>query len=149
MSDAFGLDRFDYALPRELIAQHPLPERDAARLLVLYRAGGARLHSQVRDLTRFLRAGDLLVGNASRVRPARLRGRKASGGAAEALILGFLPDSPGRYRALLRCGGRLRVGQKFHFGTESETLDAELETLSEGGEVTLVFSPEACTELPK
>ena len=143
MSDAFSLDLFDYSLPRARIAQHPLPERDAARLLVLDRTGGTHQHGQVRDLSRWLRAGDLLVGNASRVRPARLRGRKATGGAAEALILGFLPDSPGRYRALLRCGGRQRVGQKFHFGTESETLDAELETLSEGGEVTLVFSPEA------
>ncbi len=143
MSDAFSLDLFDYSLPRARIAQHPLPERDAARLLVLDRTGGTRQHGRVRDLSRWLRAGDLLVGNASRVRPARLRGRKATGGAAEALILGFLPDSPGRYRALLRCGGRLRVGQKFHFGTESETIDAELETLSEGGEVTLVFSPEA------
>lgn len=141
MSDAFGLDLFDYELPRELIAQHPLPERDAARLLVLDRAGENRLHRQVRDLTRCLRAGDLLVGNASRVRPARLRGRKASGGAAEALVLGFLPDSPGHYRALVRCGGRLRVGQTFLFGTESETLEAKLAALSDGGEVTLAFSP--------
>jgi S-adenosylmethionine:tRNA ribosyltransferase-isomerase len=142
VSDAFGLDLFDYALPRERIAQHPLPERDAARLLVLDRTGGTRLHTQVRDLTRWLRAGDLLVGNASRVRPARLRGSKASGGAADALVLGFLPDSPGHYRALVRCGGRLRVGQKFHFGTESETIEAKLAALSDDGEVTLAFSPD-------
>jgi S-adenosylmethionine:tRNA ribosyltransferase-isomerase len=142
VSDPFSLDLFDYSLPRARIAQHPLPERDAARLLILDRTGGTSEHGRVRELSRWLRAGDLLVGNASRVRPARLRGRKATGGAAEALILGFLPDAPGRYRALLRCGGRLRIGQKFHFGTESETLDAELETLSEDGEVTLVFSPD-------
>jgi S-adenosylmethionine:tRNA ribosyltransferase-isomerase len=142
VSDPFSLDLFDYSLPRARIAQHPLPERDAARLLVLDRTGGANEHGRVRDLSRWLRAGDLLVGNASQVRPARLRGRKVTGGAAEALILGFLPDAPGRYRALLRCAGRLRAGQKFRFGTESETLDAELEALSEGGEVTLAFSPD-------
>ena len=143
MTDAFSLDRFDYKLPRERIAQHPLPERDAARLLVLDRAGGANRHSQVRELSRWLRAGDLLVGNASWVRPARLRGRKASGGGAEALILGFLPDSPGHYRALVRCGGRLREEQKFHFGSDaSRTIDAELVALGEAGEVTLAFSPD-------
>jgi len=142
VSDALGLDLFDYALPPERIAQHPLLERDAARLLVLDRTGGSRSHRQVRDLAECLRAGDLLVGNASRVRPARLRGRKASGGAAEALILGFLPDSPGHYRALVRCGGRLRVGQEFLFGTGSETLEARLAALSESGELTLTFCPD-------
>jgi S-adenosylmethionine:tRNA-ribosyltransferase-isomerase (queuine synthetase) len=116
VTDSFSLDLFDYELPRERIAQHPLPERDEARLLVLDRRGGPDRHSQVRELSRCLRAGDLLVGNASWVRPARLRGRKASGGGAQALILGALRDSPGRYRALLRCTGRLREGQKFRFG---------------------------------
>ena len=143
VSDAFSLDLFDYELPPERIAQHPLPERDAARLLVLDRTGGGPQHSQVRELSRWLRAGDLLVGNATWVRPARLRGRKASGGAAEALILGFLRDSPGHYRALVRCGGRLRKGQKFHFGTaDSGTIDAELAALGDAGEVTLAFSPD-------
>jgi S-adenosylmethionine:tRNA ribosyltransferase-isomerase len=143
VSDAFSLDLFNYKLPSERIAQHPLPERDAARLLVLDRSGSANQHSQVRQLSRWLRPGDLLVGNASWVRPARLRGRKASGGAAEALLLGLLPDSPGHYRALVRCGGRLRKGQKFHFGAAGfETIDAELVAMGEAGEVTLAFSPD-------
>jgi len=141
VSDSLSLDLFDYELPPERIAQHPLPERDAARLLVLDRSGGGIQHARVRDLPRWLRAGDLLVGNASRVRPARLRGLKTSGGAAEALILGFLRDAPGHYRALVRCGGRLRKGQKFRFGNESETIDAELVALSKSGEVTLAFAP--------
>jgi S-adenosylmethionine:tRNA ribosyltransferase-isomerase len=142
LSDAFSLDLFDYTLPGARIAQHPLPERDAARLLVLDRTGGTTVHARVRDLPRWLRAGDLLVGNATRVRSARLRGRKASGGAAEALILGLLRDVPGHYRALVRCGGRLREGQKFRFGVDCETIDAELVALSDGGEVTLAFSPD-------
>jgi S-adenosylmethionine:tRNA ribosyltransferase-isomerase len=138
VTDSISLDLFDYELPRERIAQHPLPERDEARLLVLDRRGGPDRHSQVRELSRWLRAGDLLVGNASWVRPARLRGRKASGGAAEALILGALRDPPGHYRALLRCAGRLRECQRFSFGApEAATIDAELAALGEGGEVTL------------
>jgi len=143
VSDAFSLDLFDYKLPRERIAQHPLPERDAARLLVLDRAEESNRHSRVRELSRWLRAGDLLVGNATWVRPARLRGRKASGGAAGALILGPLSDSPGHYRALVRCAGRLREGQKFHFGAaDSGEIDAELAALGDAGEVTLAFSPD-------
>jgi S-adenosylmethionine:tRNA ribosyltransferase-isomerase len=143
VSDALCLDLFDYKLPRECIAQHPLPERDAARLLVLDRAAELNQHSQVRELWRWLRAGDLLVGNASWVRPARLRGRRATGGRAEALLLGCLGDLPGHYRALVRCSGRLREGQKFHFGApDSETIDAELVTVGDAGEVTLAFAPE-------
>ena len=142
MADSFSLDLFDYELPRERIAQHPLPERDAARLLVLDRRGGPDRHSRVRELSRWLRAGDLLVGNASWVRPARLRGRKASGGAAQALILGALRDAPGRYRALVKCTGRLREGQKFRFpAPEGAPIEAELAALGEGGEVTLAFPP--------
>ncbi len=152
MSEPFPLELFDYALPPAQIAQHPLPERDAARLMVLDRSGESTEHGRVRDLLRWLRPGDLLVGNASRVRPARLRGCKETGGAAEALILGLLPDTPCQYRALLRCGGRLRKGQKFRFGTEAETIEAELIDVSESGEVTLAFatdvSPYAVGEMP-
>jgi len=143
VSDAVSLDLFDYKLPRERIAQRPLSERDAARLLVLDRTAGGNRHSQVRELSRWLRAGDLLVGNATWVRPARLRGRKASGGGAGALILGPLGDPPGHYRALVRCAGRLREGQKFHFGAaDSGEIEAELVDLGDGGEVTLAFSPD-------
>jgi S-adenosylmethionine:tRNA ribosyltransferase-isomerase len=135
------LDDFDYALPRERIAQHPLRERDAARLLVLDRAGGGIQHARVRDLSRWLRAGDLLVGNATRVQPARLRGHKATGGAAEALLLGALGAAPGHHRALLRCGGRLRVGLKLCFRSGSRVLDAEVASVRPDGVVTLAFAP--------
>ncbi|MCZ7640146.1 MAG: tRNA preQ1(34) S-adenosylmethionine ribosyltransferase-isomerase QueA [Verrucomicrobia bacterium] len=79
---------FHYDLPPELIAQHPAPHREDARLLVLHRADDRREHRRFPDLLDYLRAGDLLVLNNSRVLPARLRGRKpASGGEVEVLLV--------------------------------------------------------------
>jgi len=79
---------FDYELPEELIAQAPLPERDASRLLFLPRRDGAVQHRAVRDLPDLLRSGDLLVVNDARVIPARLHGHKeGSGGKVELLLV--------------------------------------------------------------
>src|SRR4051812_31140627 len=79
---------FDFDLPTELIAQDPVPERTAARLLYLCRDTGALTHAAVADLPRLLRAGDLLVANNTRVFPARLLGRRVpSGGAVECLLI--------------------------------------------------------------
>jgi S-adenosylmethionine:tRNA ribosyltransferase-isomerase len=143
LSAEIDLAEYDYVLPRERIAQRPLPERDAARLLVLDRSRTDLTYSSVSALPDWLAPGDLLVVNASRVVPARLRGRKATGGAAEALLLGTAPGARGQYRALLGCRGRLRVGQKFRFSSVSESLDAEVVRIAEDGEVVLAFPPEA------
>ena len=79
---------FDYDLPPERIAQHPLPERDASRMMVVCRAEGRWEHHQFRDLPAFLRADDLLVLNDTKVRPARLFGRRTdTGGNVELLLL--------------------------------------------------------------
>ncbi|MCR4374669.1 MAG: S-adenosylmethionine:tRNA ribosyltransferase-isomerase, partial [Acidobacteria bacterium] len=75
---------FDFDLPEHLIAQHPRA-RGASRLLVVDRAAGTWQESRVADLPRWLRAGDLLVANDSRVFPARLLGRRPGGGRAECL----------------------------------------------------------------
>ncbi len=99
---------FDYDLPQDLIAQQPLPERDASRLLVLDRASGRITHRGFRDLPSLLDPGDLLVVNRSRVFPARLLGRRAGGGAAEVLLVRRKPD--GIWDALVRPGRRLRPG---------------------------------------
>ena len=77
---------FHFDLPHELIAQTPLPERSASRLLLLDVAAGSREDRMFRELPGFLRPGDLLVFNDTRVLPARLYGRKESGGAVEILI---------------------------------------------------------------
>jgi S-adenosylmethionine:tRNA ribosyltransferase-isomerase len=145
------LDAFDYVLPPEQIAQEPAEPRDAARLLVLERRGGARHHTTVRELPGWLRAGDLLVRNATRVLPARLRGRKESGGLAEALLL-EAAGAPDRFRALVRAGGRLREGQKLRFEGNGLALGAEIAGLAEDGSVVLCFesghSPYALGEAP-
>lgn len=102
---------FDYRLPEELIAQHPLPDRAGARLLVL--EGAAAQDDQVRSIGRWLRAGDLLVLNDTRVIPARLRGHKATGGRVEVLVERI--EAPDTALALVRAsksppaGSRLRL----------------------------------------
>jgi len=101
-------DDFDYELPPDAIAQQPLPERDASRLLVLERRTGAVRHQVFRDLPELLSPGDLLIVNRSRVFPARLLGRRKGGGAAEVLLVESLGD--GVWEALVRPGRRLRPG---------------------------------------
>ena len=144
------LAEYDYALPPECIAQHPPERRSEARLLVLDRQDpGRHRHVQIDALPRLLRPGDLLVRNATRVVPARLLGRKATGGRAEALLLGPEPacSLPGRrtFRALVRCRGRLRPGLALCFdgAATSAPLDAEIVDVGDAGEVLLAFASDA------
>ncbi len=144
--DALDLASYDFDLPAECIAQRPVSPRDAARLMHVDRASGviaSREHrNQIRDLPHLLRAGDLLVLNVTRVLAARLRGRKSSGGRAEALLLEPLADATGRrYRALVRSSGRLHAGQHFEFGPRGAGLAAELVRIEANGEVVLAFAP--------
>lgn len=121
------LTDFDYALPPELIAQHPVEPRDAARLLVVDRAGGRLEHRIFRDLPEYLRPDDVLVLNDTRVLPARLRARKSTGGAVEVLLLrpaGETDTATARPRdgemweVLLRPGRRVRTGTRLAFLSE-------------------------------
>jgi S-adenosylmethionine:tRNA ribosyltransferase-isomerase len=102
------LAAYDFELPPELVAQEPLPRRDASRVLVLDRAGGTVAHRTFTDLPDLLRAGDLLVTNRSRVFPARLLGRREGGGAAEILLV--RREGPDAWLAMVRPGRRLRPG---------------------------------------
>ncbi len=99
---------FDYALPPGLIAQAPLAERDASRLMVLDRGTGALDHRRFADLPALVAPGDVVVVNDSRVIPARLRARRAGGGAAEVLLV--TREDGGTWRALVRPGARIRPG---------------------------------------
>jgi S-adenosylmethionine:tRNA ribosyltransferase-isomerase len=101
---------FSYPLPRELIANRPLPERGASRLLALDGASGALRDLAFRDLASLLRPGDLLVLNDTRVLPARLLGRKASGGACELLLERVLGGR--RILAQARASKGLRPGTR-------------------------------------
>jgi S-adenosylmethionine:tRNA ribosyltransferase-isomerase len=105
---------FDYVLPPELVAQEPLANRDAARLLVLDRSAEGPAHRTVADLPALLRPGDLLVVNDARVFPARLLGRREpSGGKVECLLLERHGD--GTWEALVHPGQKLRVGERIVF----------------------------------
>ncbi len=100
---------FDFVLPPELIAQQPMPKRDESRLLVLSRAAGDIAHRKFRDLLDFLRVGDVLVLNNSRVIPARLRGVNAkTGGKFEVFLLE--ESAPNDWWCLMRPGKNARIG---------------------------------------
>lgn len=108
---------FDYDLPHELIAQEPLAERDASRLLVVERSTGSFQHRMFRDLPTLLSPGDLLVVNDSRVIPARLSGRKLTGGRIELLLLRRIDQ--GCWEALAKPTRRLRVGTELSIEAKS------------------------------
>ncbi|MBE6944138.1 MAG: tRNA preQ1(34) S-adenosylmethionine ribosyltransferase-isomerase QueA [Ruminococcaceae bacterium] len=105
---------FWYDLPEELIAQTPLTQRDASRLLVLDRETGETCHRHFYDIYDYLQPGDCLVMNDSRVLPARLLGRRPSGGAVELLLLRDLGNK--QWECLAKPGRKLQPGQKVIFG---------------------------------
>ena len=141
-------DLFDFELPPERIALRPIAPRDAARLLVVRPAGAPPFSDQiVSDLPGLLRPGDVLVVNDSKVIPARLAGRRIGRGAAEPAIEATLHQrlDGARWRAFVKPGKRLAVGDVIRFGSEGEVcflgeLDATVEAKGEGGEVTLAFA---------
>jgi S-adenosylmethionine:tRNA ribosyltransferase-isomerase len=112
---------FEYPLPAELIAQAPLADRAASRLLVLERASGTTHHRRFADLVELVRPGDVLVLNTSRVIPARLHGTREGGGGtgapAEILLVRELAD--GTWLALGHPGGKLRPGRRVRVGDDS------------------------------
>lgn len=109
------LSKFDYELPEALIADHPAPERDASRLLVLPRFEGVVRHLHFRDLPSLLRPGDLLVVNDSKVLPARLLGkRRGSGGRVEILLL-ERHEGDGEWFCLVAPGRKAAPGTVLEF----------------------------------
>jgi S-adenosylmethionine:tRNA ribosyltransferase-isomerase len=112
LTRAVRLDDFDYSLPADRIAQHPSAGRDEARLLVHHRAAALTEHHVFHELPALLPAGALLVVNDTRVVPARLRGRKPTGGAVELLLLDAAPAPDGLLRCLLRSAKPLRPGTR-------------------------------------
>jgi S-adenosylmethionine:tRNA ribosyltransferase-isomerase len=103
------LDRFDYFLPKELVAQHPAPKRDESRLLVVDRAKGRLYHESFPAVKKYLRPGDVLVVNDARVLPARLVGRRIlTGGRWEGLFLGARAEG---WEMLCKTRGRIGDGE--------------------------------------
>ena len=105
---------FWYDLPEELIAQTPLEQRDTSRLLVLNRTTGELEHKHFYDILDYLRPGDCLVMNDSRVLPARLLGHRPTGGAVEVLLLRDLGDK--KWECLCKPGRKMQVGSQVIFG---------------------------------
>lgn len=109
---------FDYNLPPELIAQTPLEPRDRSRLMVLERSQGSIEHRRFSDLVDYLKPGDVLVFNDSRVIPARLKGKKAdSGGKVELLLLRQLDDAV--WEVLIKPAKRVAIGTKLEISGDS------------------------------
>lgn len=123
--DDVSLASYDYELPDTAIAQRPAPQRDAARLMVVDPLTGGLAHTRFAHLGAFLRPGDVLVLNDSRVNHARLRGRKASGGVVDALLLER--EDVRHWTALVRASRRPRPGTPVHFGADLQaTVVADL-----------------------
>ena len=128
---------FYFDLPPELIAQTPIPQRDASRLLVLNKATGATEHRHFYDLPSYLRAGDCLILNNSRVLPARLLGHRVpGGGACEVLLLIDRGDNV--WECLVRPGKKLRAGARIAFGDGELTAEIA-EELPDGNRLVRFF----------
>ncbi|MFH1854015.1 MAG: tRNA preQ1(34) S-adenosylmethionine ribosyltransferase-isomerase QueA [Candidatus Omnitrophota bacterium] len=136
------LSDFDYNLPKGLVAQYPSERRDGSRLLVLHKNSGKIEHRIFRDITGYFQKGDLLVLNNTKVVPARLFGRKRTGGKVEALILahgfpqlGSASFGTGRaqgdeYEVLLKPARGCKIGTKLIFGDGA--LKAEVSKIENG-----------------
>lgn len=146
------VDDFSYELPADLIAQTPLDDRSASRLLVVDRATGSLTHSSIRDLGQWLAPGDVLVANNSRVLPARLRGIRAdTGGRVELLLL--RREAAGRWSALAKPARRLRPGTRLALIPRAggDRIEGNAEVVEQGtaGEVLVQLDDTVETELQR
>jgi S-adenosylmethionine:tRNA ribosyltransferase-isomerase len=137
---------YDYDLPDGAIAQEPVEPRDAARLLVAL--GADARHAHIRDLADVLRPGDLLVANDTRVLPARLHLRKATGGAAEVLLLEQAGPDPAEWEALVRPARRLQPGTVLIGGDGRPLVQVGERTRRDTWRVRLLAAPWSSGEVP-
>ena len=136
-------DDFDYKLPPEFIAQKPIEPRDSSRLLVVNRQSGSIEHYQFRDLLRFLKNGDVMVFNDSRVIPARLSGTKTNtGGSVEILLLRRLDTNI--WETLVKPGRRVKTGTVLELADSHRNSIVTADVIAEGesGLRTIKFSDE-------
>ena len=126
---------FWYDLPEELIAQTPLADRTASKLLVLNRTNGQTAHRHFFDIIDYLNPGDCLVMNDSRVLPARLLGCRPTGGAVELLLLKDLGNRC--WECLAKPGRKLQEGQEVYFGDRQ--LKAAVRTVLDDGNRVVEF----------
>jgi S-adenosylmethionine:tRNA ribosyltransferase-isomerase len=132
------LSEFDYDLPKELIARFSLKERDQARLMVVDRAQRTITHAVFKDIVSYVRKGDLLALNDTKVRACRLKGRRKTGGKVEVMLLNRLHGLT--FQALIK-PGRLRVGERIAFDNPevSCTITAKNEVAFEAKNVDEIY----------
>lgn len=147
------LELLDYTLPTELIAQHPAPRREDARLLVVDRASGGLSDARVTDLPARLRPGDALALNETRVIPARLAVRRESGGRIELLFV--RPEAESGWRVLARPGRNARVGGRLvseggglHLRVTAAGENGERVVMIERGDLASTLDAEGDVPLP-
>ena len=134
---------FNFYLPEELIAQHPLEKRDSSRLMILDKKSGEITHSSFHHIIDYLNEGDTLVLNNTRVMPARLIGEKqGTGGKIEFLLLKRIEGD--KWECLARPGKKAKIGQKFSFGEGK--LTCEVVDIIEEGNRIIEFSYEGIFE---
>jgi len=112
------IEEFDYTLPRSLIAQYPSPKRGDSSLMILHRRSGTIEHRIFRDISNYLKPGDLLVMNNTRVLPARLIGRKETGGKVEILLIPSRNGIRGEWEVLIKGSGKVKSGVRIQFGQD-------------------------------
>ena len=134
---------FDFYLPEELIAQHPLEKRDESRLMVISKDIGKIQHKRFKNIIEYLNEGDCLVLNNTRVLPARLIGEKENtGGKMEFLLLKRIDKDT--WETLVKPGKRAKIGSKFVFGNGE--LSAEVKSIGEEGSRIVQFQYEGIFE---
>ena len=134
-------DDFDYHLPENLIAQTPVEPRDHSRLMVLDGASGAIEHRRFYDLPQYLRRGDVLVFNDSRVTPARLHVSRTRGGGSVELLL-LRRERPGRWHSLVKPGRKMRQGDAFEVSRGGRSITGSVLLVHEDGSRTVELSGE-------
>ena len=141
------IEEFDYTLPQSLIAQYPSPQRDESRLMVLYRSNGKIEHCVFRDIINYLRPGDLLVMNNTRVLPARLIGKKETGGKFEALLIPPTNGLNGEYEVLIKGSGKVKRRIRVQF---DQDLYGEVTEVKDGkGKIRFSYQMEIMDLLQK
>jgi S-adenosylmethionine:tRNA ribosyltransferase-isomerase len=123
------VEEFDYHLPTSLIAQYPSPQRGETSLMIVHRQTGVIEHRSFRDIIEYLNPADLLVINNTRVLPARIIGKKETGGRIEMLFIPSWNGTNGEWKALIKGSGKLKRGARIRF---EHGLEGEVEEVKDG-----------------
>jgi S-adenosylmethionine:tRNA ribosyltransferase-isomerase len=141
------IEEFDYRLPPSLIAQYPSSQRGETSLMILHRQTGVIEHQAFQDIAKYLRAGDLLVMNNTRVLPARLIGKKETGGRIEILLIPSWNGTKGEWKALIKGTGKVKRGTRIQF---EQAIEGEIEEVEDGkGRVSFSYQGEVIPMLHK